>query len=250
MRFLPWWRGQRSSDPAGNRLARFRNIVEAAQSVSLYAATLRAAGLDNPRALSRIVDINSTLLKLGVVTLEQLRTRPRRDSRSPVIFASPLSAGFSPELFWNRSGCNILEEKSLSSRGARALFIRIGFDEGLLSPLERDGLWQRHGIPMFEHLVGMDGQLLAWECETHQGLHVVEDNGVFESVQGELLLTSLTDLAQPTLQLRTGWSATIETEPCDCGRPGPRLIGLREANARPSTSHRLLVGLAAAAHSS
>jgi phenylacetate-CoA ligase len=121
-----------------------------------------------------------------------------------------------------------LENTSGAKRGHRALFIRIGVDEGLLSPIERDGLWQRHGVPMFEHLVGMDGELLAWECEAHRGLHVVGENAVFEVVHGELLLTSLTDLEQPTLQMRTGWSAQIETGPCDCGRPGARLAGLRE----------------------
>jgi hypothetical protein len=146
-----------------------------------------------------------------------------------VIFTSPLSAGLTADLFWNQAGCAVLQEDTNShKRGHRALFIRIGVDEGLLSSIERDGLWQRHGVPMFEHLVGMDGELLAWECETHRGLHVMEDNAVFESVQGELLLTSLTDLEQPTLQMRTGWSARIETEVCDCGRPGPRLVGLRE----------------------
>lgn len=244
MRFLPWWRGRRSSDPAGNRLARFRQVVEAAQRVPLYSGRLRLANLDKPNSLSRITDIKSTLLKFGIVSLEQVRTRPRRETRSPVIFASPLSDGVTPDLFWNASGCAILEEKSGPKRGARALFIRIGFDEGLLSPIERDGLWQRHGIPMFEHLLGMDGQLLAWECEAHCGLHVVEENAIFEVVQGELLFTSLSDLDQPTLQLRTGWTATLESEPCDCGRPGTRLVGLRDTKPRTR-----IPDLAAAAHS-
>jgi len=127
------------------------------------------------------------------------------------------------------------------------LFIRIGLDEGLLSPIERDGLWQRHGIPMFEHLVGLDGQLLAWECETHRGLHIVEQNAIFECVGGELLLTSLTDLLQPTLQMRTGWAARIEREICDCGRSAPRLVGLRQLlwlHRSPQKG----AGLAAAAH--
>jgi phenylacetate-coenzyme A ligase PaaK-like adenylate-forming protein len=100
---------------------------------------------------------------------------------------------------------------------------------------------------MFEHLVGMDGELLAWECEAHYGLHIVEDHAVFESVQDELLLTSLTDLIQPTIQLRTGWTAHIETEPCDCGRTAPRLIGLREVVA-PARRMPRPDGMAIAAH--
>jgi hypothetical protein len=131
-------------------------------------------------------------------------------------------------MFWNSPHCEILKSNAGPLRGHRVLIIRVGLDEGLISPIERDGLWQRHGVPMFEHLVGMDGELLAWECETHCGLHIQESNAVFEVVSGELLLTSLTDLVQPTIQMRTGWAARIETEPCDCGRSGLRLVGLRE----------------------
>ena len=246
MRFLPWWRGQRSPDPAGNRLARFRKVLEAAQAFPHYEMWLRSCQLNTKKAVRSVKDIESVLVQFGVFTLDQVRVRPQRPIGSPVVFASPLSLGVTPDLYW-KSEVRAKLDTSTSKRGHRALFIRIGFDEGLLSPIERDGLWQRHGVPMFEHLVGMDGELLAWECETHSGLHVSDDNAVFENVGDELLLTSLTDLVQPTLQMRTGWSARIETEPCDCGRPGPRLIRLRERILYSRTAQRPDV-LAAAAH--
>jgi hypothetical protein len=238
MRFLPWWQGRRISGPAGNRLARFRKVLEVAQAVPIYAASLRSAKLDGKRTLDRITDIEFTLKRLGVFTLEQVRVRPNRGMAAPVVFTSPLSIAATPDLSWNSAGCAILRDGFGTRRTHRALLIRTGLDEGLLSPIERDGLWQRHGVPMFEHLVGMDGALMAWECETHSGLHVIEENVVFELVQGELLLTSLTDLAQPTLQMRTGWSARIETDPCDCGRPGRRLIDLHDLAPRAAWRHR------------
>jgi hypothetical protein len=243
MRFLPWWRGRRSPDPARNRLARFRKVLEAAQNFPHYQPWLRSAHLNTRKSIKRITDIDSVLAEFGVFSLEQVRLRPQRKTGAPVVFTSPLSPSVTPDLFWNSAGCAVLEETTGSKKGDRALFICIGLDEGLLSQIERDGLWQRHGVPMFEHLVGMDGELLAWECETHCGLHVVEDNAIFESVEGELLLTSLTDLLQPTIQMRTGWSSQIETELCDCGRSGPRLIGLRER-----ASYYRSGGLAVAAH--
>jgi hypothetical protein len=207
---------------------RLRKVLAVAQAYPLYQSSLRSAHLDTKKALHRVKDIESILPRLGVFTLEQVRVRPRRGTGVPVVLTSPLSLGVSPDLYWKSSGCTVLQDPSASMHGQRALFIRIGFDEGLLAPIERDGLWQRHGVPMFEHLIGMDGELLGWECETHCGLHISEENAIFESEGGELLLTSLTDLVQPTLQVRTGWSARIETELCDCSRPGPRLIGLRE----------------------
>jgi hypothetical protein len=238
MRFLPWWRGRRIDGPAGNRLARFRKVLEAALSVPLYDASLRSVSIDGIKALNRIGDIESVLRRMGVFSVDQVRVRLPDRKSSPSIVTSPLPMLAAAQLFWNSDGCVVLQE--------RALLIRTGVDEGLLSPIERDGLWQRHGIPMFEHLVGMDGALLAWECETHSGLHVVEENVVFELVQGELLLTSLTDLVQPTIQMRTGWSARIETEACDCGRPGKRLTGLHEL--APRATGRRRERLTAAAH--
>ena len=240
MRFLPWWRGRRISGPAGNRLARFRKILEVALAVPTYAASLRSAKLDGRRELDRITDIESVLKRLGVFTLEQVRVRPPRSITEPVVFTSPLSIAATPDLSWNSAGCAVLLDGSGARRAHRALLIRTGLDEGLLSTIDRDGLWQRYGVPMFEHLTGMDGALLAWECESHSGLHVMEENVVFELVQGELLLTSLTDLAQPTLQMRTGWSARIETEPCDCGRHGRRLIGLHEIAPRHKSDRQAM----------
>lgn len=232
MRFLPWWRGRRISDPAGNRLKRFLKVLEAALTVPIYEPALRSAELDGRKSLNRIHDIESVLKRLGVFTLEQVKVRPRGNQAAAAIVISPLPIAATPDLYWNGDGCAVLYDGSGSRRAQRGLLVRTGLDEGLLSPIERDGLWLRHGVPMFEHLVGMDGALLAWECETHSGLHVMEENVVFELVQGELLLTSLTDLVQPTIQMRTGWSARIETEPCDCGRPGRRLVGLHELAPR------------------
>lgn len=238
MRFLPWWQDRRISDPAGNRLARFRKVIEVALAVPIYSASLRSARLDGTREWHRITDIESVLKRLGVFTPEQVRARPPRSKIAPAAFTSPLSFAATPDLSWDSTGCAVLQDRSGSRKAHRALLIRTGFDEGLLSPIDRDGLWQRHGVPMFEHLIGMDGALLAWECESHSGLHVMEENVVFELVQGELLLTSLTDLAQPTIQMRTGWAARIEAEPCDCGRPGRRLIGLHELAPRAALKHK------------
>lgn len=248
MRFLPWWQDRRNAGPAGNRLMRFRKVLEAALTVPIYEASLRSARIDGKRALSRITNIESVLARWGVVTLDQVRVRPHSGRPTRKLVASPLPIAAVPDLSWNSDGCAVLHEGAGSRRIQRALLIRTGLEEGLLSSLDRDGLWHRHGVPMFEHLVGMDGCLLAWECETHSGLHVVEENVVFEFVQGELLLTSLTDLEQPTIQLRTGWSARIETEQCDCGRAGRRLVGLRELAPRGSLRRRQ-DRMATAAHS-
>lgn len=223
MRFLPWWQGRHHADPAGNRLARFRKVLEAALDLPAYEVSLRTAGIAGRRDIHRVTAIQPVLRRMGVINLDQIRVG--RDSIDRTAFHSPLPLAAGSDLSWNLDGCVVL-------RAQHAVLVRTGLDDGLLSPMERDGLWLRYGLPMFEHLTGMDGEILAWECEAHCGLHVMEENVVLELVQGELLLTSLTDLVQPTIQVRTGWTASIESDTCDCGRPGYRLSQLHQFATR------------------
>ena len=76
-----------------------------------------------------------------------------------------------------------------------------------LSETERDQLWQTFQVPVFAVMLDRDGHLLAYECEAQSGLHV-----------GPL----------------APWSAgVLESAPCECGRPGRRLV-LSAQTAAPS----------------
>jgi len=68
----------------------------------------------------------------------------------------------------------------------------------LLSMEERAWLWRAFRVPVFEQIIGPDGELLAAECEAHDGLHI-EIPGL-------------------------SWSGyQLEMSPCGCGRKTPRL---------------------------
>ncbi len=67
----------------------------------------------------------------------------------------------------------------------------------------RESLWRDFGVPVFEQLRGSEGDVLARECEVHDGLHV----------------DSASRLAQ---ELRT-LEAAMVNEPCECGSETPRL---------------------------
>lgn len=73
--------------------------------------------------------------------------------------------------------------------------------EGLLSEEDRDQLWDRFGVPVFEYLLDAAGQIVAEECEAHEGLHL--RRGVWDEVPG-----------------------TLTREPCPCGKTTPRLLTL------------------------
>jgi hypothetical protein len=63
---------------------------------------------------------------------------------------------------------------------------------------DRDRLWRAFQVPVFEQIVGWAGELLAAECEAHDGLHI----------------------ESPHLRID---GLPIDTSLCACGRETPRL---------------------------
>jgi len=84
-----------------------------------------------------------------------------------------------------------------------SLIVLGGADDPPLSREDRDGFWRAFGVPVFEQIIGPNGELLAAECEAHDGLHV--ENRGFESEWKHFRL---------------------ETGACGCGRTTPRLIAV------------------------
>jgi hypothetical protein len=101
-----------------------------------------------------------------------------------------------------------------------------GVRHGLLSEEDRDLFWRAFRVPVFEQLLGLGGELLAWECEAHDGLHTVAENVVVESSRSELVLTSLDCLGMPALRLASGFTAALDRRPCACGHGALRLAGI------------------------
>jgi hypothetical protein len=85
------------------------------------------------------------------------------------------------------------------ARPARAVFPLLGPAMPFLEELQRERLWACFQVPIYALLVDGRENVVGYECEA-QGLH-----------------------------LRDNYAATllfgrVEFEPCECGRPGPRLV--------------------------
>ncbi len=119
----------------------------------------------------------------------------------------------------------------------RSLVAFTGLKDGSLSQTERDFLWHAFQVPVYEQFRGFAHELLAWECEAHDGLHMPAGTAIFEtSSGGELLLSCLDCPDYALLRLATGLTARIDASPCGCGDPSLRLIGLRKL-ARKKPPH-------------
>jgi phenylacetate-CoA ligase len=110
------------------------------------------------------------------------------------------------------------------------------------------------------------GPGVAAECpEARDGLHVNEDHFLVEvvdpesgepvadGVEGELVFTTLTKRAMPLLRYRTGDIASLNREPCACGRTLARMSAvkgrrddmliIRGVNLYPSQIEHVLLGV-------
>jgi hypothetical protein len=81
----------------------------------------------------------------------------------------------------------------------------------ILSMAERERLWRAFHVPVFEQIIGPDGELLAAECEAHDGLHI-EIPGL-------------------------SWDGyRLEMSACGCGRKTPRLTPSQPAERARSAA--------------
>jgi hypothetical protein len=87
-----------------------------------------------------------------------------------------------------------------------------------LTDIVRVVLWQTFGVPVYELFIGPRTELLASECEAHDGWHVVA-GADFSFSNGELMLER-----SGRAHVRTGLTAHLESEPCACGRQSMRLM--------------------------
>jgi len=84
----------------------------------------------------------------------------------------------------------------------------------------RDLLWRAFHAPVFEQLRNWDGDVIARECEAHDGLHLLSGIDV-RLEEGELWVDNR----------RTNIEAAMVSDPCECGAETIRLHGLRWLDA-------------------
>jgi hypothetical protein len=112
-------------------------------------------------------------------------------------------------------------------RPSHFIVIFTGGQHGELPRKDRERFWRVFQVPVFEQRVGFDGRVVAYECEAHDGLHILPHRAAFEESAGsELLLTSLTDLRYPTLRVGTRLWGSIQRSCCDCGDATARLMAV------------------------
>ena len=234
----PWYRGRLESAglAAPDAIARLKSIDRALDLFPIhdYAGRLAAPDqfrnpLADPPVLSRLFypmrpTPRAAILMPGFEERSSIRIFPPEDLAGLERFEPETIAAPAPVLL---RLARLVDGGELRIPPiSHGLVAFIGLREGLLDDEGRDLLWRIFRVPVFEQMVGLDGRLLAWQCQALDNLHLASDNAVFENDGEELLLTSLTDHVHPALRLSTGFHARLTGEDCGCGREGVRLTGL------------------------
>jgi hypothetical protein len=128
-------------------------------------------------------------------------------SRPLRVFADgwcPEAAAFEPAaLAGTYAQLRALDRQSVPSL-THALIVLSRPGEDRLTEEDRDRLWRTFRVPVFEQVIGKSGELLAAECEAHDGLHV----------------------DSPRLPIDHEY---VDASPCPCGRKTPRIGGAHGA---------------------
>lgn len=254
------------------RLVRFRRVLAAALGTTYYRPWLEAALLDSLESIYAVDNPAEVLRRLPEIEADLYLAYPERfcspagDRRRPIVLTHPLpgkpriavlTGGFRTShrirCFPNGLDGSLARFRPQIIAGPPARLEQLGQaigqgvpgvspthgvlvllhpDQPLLGPEPRARLWAWFGVPVFQQVLGFDGELLAWECEAHSGLHIVEEAAMVETRESAagpgILLSSLTDLGRPMLRLLTPWQGLITRRVCGCGRPGERIVHVEE----------------------
>lgn len=230
-------------------------MLLAASHTDFYRPRLEAARLATPEAVAGLRAIEEGLARLPAVDLCALLDN--RDSfRNRVVRAAAqleterveavpngwrCRLGFRPEAIagpfnaLKRLACDVRSGRASVAPTVRRVIVHSRVDRELLRETEREFLWQALELPVFEQVRGFDGELLAWECEAHAGLHVNAECALVEAAAGggeQPIITSLAGVRYPILRLRTGLVAQRTQSLCACGERAAFDLGSRNGLAR------------------
>lgn len=94
------------------------------------------------------------------------------------------------------------------------------FRNGLITDWDRETLWRRFEVPVFEQLLDDSGRVIARECEAHSGLHL--EPGLSHGFSGSELTIN---------GKRTGLNARTVDGLCECGVSGLKLVRAGHSSA-------------------
>jgi phenylacetate-CoA ligase len=128
---------------------------------------------------------------------------------------------------------------SLANYDTTGITPRLIFTQGeMVTPHVRELVRDMFHLELFETYGSVEFGLLAFECQAHNGLHMITTGNyleltdgkgdyVAEGEKGEVSITSLCNRAMPMIRYRLGDEAVASANECSCGRSWPLLRNIQ-----------------------
>ncbi|HEX2024392.1 MAG TPA: hypothetical protein VHF00_06775 [Acidimicrobiales bacterium] len=110
------------------------------------------------------------------------------------------------------------------------------------TPEMEQSIREAWGVEPFDFYGISEGGVMGVDCAHHRGLHLFDDLFIVENVDDEgrpvrdgemghkVLVTNLYNRTQPLIRYEISDMVVLDSEPCACGRPGPRVVSIRGRN--------------------
>jgi phenylacetate-CoA ligase len=188
---------------------------------SRHAAQARADALLANRTVVPVFEMAGDKLPEIVETLQRV---------SPKLIDGPAEALDFLARYVKSTGASIPRPKAILSSAQT------------LTPASRKRIEEAFGCKVYDAYTSGEFSGIAYECEAHQGHHVVAEDYVVEVLDGsgkraqpgqmgEVVVTDLNNFCMPFIRYRIGDLAEVLEGPCSCGRGAPRL-GTLEGRAQ------------------
>ena len=105
-----------------------------------------------------------------------------------------------------------------------AVFVLSELGTPVLGEADREVLWRAFLVPVFELCVDRSGNLIAAECDAHDGWHLADPKLEFLSGGTELFIRRR---GSPGTEVRTGMKAERAPIPCCCGNEASLIRNIR-----------------------
>jgi phenylacetate-CoA ligase len=98
-------------------------------------------------------------------------------------------------------------------------------EPGASIPATKAAIEQAYGARCYDHTGMTELGPTGYTCWAGGGVHLVEDEFIFEVIDEELVATNLGRWGSPVIRYRTGDRVVLSRDGCECGTPFAKIVG-------------------------
>jgi phenylacetate-CoA ligase len=98
-------------------------------------------------------------------------------------------------------------------------------EPGASIPATKAAIERAYAARCYDHTGMTELGATGYTCWAGGGVHLIEEEFIFEVINEELVATNLGRWGSPVIRYRTGDRVELSREPCECGSPFAKIVG-------------------------